>query len=76
MLRVEAEQAASFLLWPGIGFVGAIVGGWSQLGWLAPLGMGGLFCHYWLDSRIWTRRAEADRTELDQSPIGSFAVFR
>jgi hypothetical protein len=56
-LRTEARHAASFLVWPVIGFVGAIVGGWSQLEWLAPLGMGGLFCHYWLDGRIWTRRS-------------------
>jgi hypothetical protein len=54
--QTEAGHAASFLVWPVIGFVGAIVGGWSQLEWLAPLGMGGLFCHYWLDGRIWTRR--------------------
>jgi hypothetical protein len=57
-LRTELGHAASFLVWPVIGFAGAIVGGWSQLEWLAPLGMGGLFCHYWLDGRIWTRRAE------------------
>jgi hypothetical protein len=56
-LRTEAGHAASFLLWPVIGFAGAIVGGWSQLEWLAPLGIGGLFCHYWLDGRIWTRRS-------------------
>ena len=56
VLRNEAGQAAAFLTWPVIGFAGAIVGGWSQLEWLAPLGVGGLFCHYWLDSRIWTRR--------------------
>jgi hypothetical protein len=55
-LRTEAGHAASFLVWPVIGFAGAIVGGWSKLEWLAPLGMGGLFCHYWLDGRIWTRR--------------------
>jgi hypothetical protein len=56
VLRTEVKSAASFLLWPVIGFVGSIVGGWSKLEWLAPLGMGGLFCHYWLDGRIWTRR--------------------
>jgi hypothetical protein len=56
-LRTEAGHAASFLLWPVIGFAAAIAGGWSQLEWLAPLGMGGLFCHYWLDGRIWTRRS-------------------
>jgi chromate transporter len=40
-----------------IGFAGAVFGGWAQVSWLAPLGMGGLFCHYWLDGRIWTRRS-------------------
>jgi hypothetical protein len=58
-LRTELKHAASFAVWPIIGFVGAIVGGWSELEWLAPLGMGGLFCHYWLDGRIWTRRGRA-----------------
>jgi hypothetical protein len=57
MMRSEAKFAASFLVWPVIGFVGAVVGGWSGLKWLAPLGMGGLYCHYWLDGRIWTRRS-------------------
>jgi hypothetical protein len=56
-LLTELRRAASFLVWPVIGFVGAIVGGWSELEWLAPLGMGGLFCHYWLDGRIWTRQS-------------------
>ena len=53
----EAEHAASFFLWPVIGFTAAAVGGWLQFAWLAPLGIGGLFCHYWLDGRIWTRRS-------------------
>jgi hypothetical protein len=57
MLRKDVKFAASFLLWPVIGFVGAVAGAWLQLGWLAPLGVGGLFCHYWLDGRIWTRRS-------------------
>ena len=56
-LQTEVKSAASFLVWPVIGFVGAIVGGWSELEWLAPLGTGGLFCHYWLDGRIWTRQS-------------------
>ncbi|HXV47198.1 MAG TPA: hypothetical protein VEB61_00250 [Candidatus Binatia bacterium] len=55
--RTEFVHAASFAVWPVIGFVGAIIGGWLQLEWLAPLGMGGLFCHYWLDGRIWTPRS-------------------
>jgi hypothetical protein len=57
VLRTEAGHAASFLVWPVIGFAGAVVGGWFELEWLAPLGIGGLFCHYWLDGRIWTRRS-------------------
>jgi hypothetical protein len=56
-VQTEVKSAASFLLWPVIGFIGAVIGGWSQLQWLAPLGMGGLFCHYWLDGRIWTRQS-------------------
>jgi hypothetical protein len=56
-VRFELKHATSFLVWPVIGFGGAVVGSWSALEWLAPLGMGGLFCHYWLDSRIWTRKS-------------------
>ena len=56
-LSTELKHATSFLLWPIIGFVGALFGGWSELDWLAPLGTGGLFCHYWLDGRIWTRQS-------------------
>jgi hypothetical protein len=55
--RTETKSVGGFFLWPAIGLGGALVGGWLQIGWLAPLGMGGLFCHYWLDGRIWTRRA-------------------
>jgi len=57
VLSQELKFAASFLTWPVIGFGGAVVGGWLGLAWLAPLGVGGLFCHYWLDGRIWTRRS-------------------
>jgi hypothetical protein len=55
--RAERQRAASFLLLPGIGVAGAVVGGWLELEWLVPLGVGGLFCHYWLDGRIWTGAA-------------------
>jgi hypothetical protein len=55
--RAELRRVAFFLVWPVIGFVGAVAGGRLELEWLAPLGMGGLFCHYWLDGRIWTRRS-------------------
>jgi len=56
----EAKFAASFLLWPVIGFVGAMIGAWAEIGWLEPLGASGLYCHYWLDGRIWTRRSIHD----------------
>ena len=55
--RADLKHAAAFLTWPVLGFAGALAGGWLQLTWLVPLGVGGLFCHYWLDARIWTRRA-------------------
>jgi hypothetical protein len=53
--RGEANFIASFLFWPVIGFVGAVFGSWLNSPMLAPLGAGGLFCHYWLDGRIWRR---------------------
>jgi hypothetical protein len=56
-LRSQWRHATAFSLWPVLGLAGAMMGGWLDLSWLAPLGTGGLFCHYWLDSRIWTRRA-------------------
>jgi hypothetical protein len=55
--RSELKHVAFFFVWPAIGFGGAVAGGWLALEWLAPLGVGGLFCHYWLDGRIWTRRS-------------------
>ena len=55
--RSEFRFAASFAVWPLIGLFGVIAAGWHQLEWLAPLGVGGLFCHYWLDGRIWTRHS-------------------
>ena len=55
--QAELRHATTFAVWPVIGFAGACAGGWFDLAWLAPLGTGGLFCHYWLDGRIWTRRS-------------------
>lgn len=56
-LRSEWRHATAFSLWPVLGLAAAMMGGRLNLSWLAPLGTGGLFCHYWLDGRIWTRRA-------------------
>ncbi len=58
-IRSELTHAANFSLWPALGFAGAVAGGWLDLPLLAPLGVGGLFCHYWLDGRIWTKSAMA-----------------
>jgi hypothetical protein len=55
--RSELKHLVCFLVWPLIAFGGAVGGSWLALEWLAPLGVGGLFCHYWLDGRIWTRRS-------------------
>jgi hypothetical protein len=55
--QTELSHATTFAVWPVIGFAGVVAAGWAELEWLAPLGMGGLFCHYWLDGRIWTRRS-------------------
>jgi len=55
----EFRFAASFAIWPLIGLAGAMSSSWYQIEWLAPLGVGGLLCHYWLDGRIWTRRSMA-----------------
>jgi hypothetical protein len=57
LTRAQIRFTAWFLLWPIVGFAGALVGSCLQLGWLGPLGIGGLFCHYWLDGRIWTKQA-------------------
>jgi hypothetical protein len=56
-LPSELKHAACFFVWPTLGFGGALAGSWLKLEWLGPLGVGGLFCHYWLDGRIWTRRS-------------------
>jgi hypothetical protein len=56
-LRSEFGFASSFAVWPIIGLAGAMSSSFIQAAWLAPLGLGGLFCHYWLDGRIWTHRS-------------------
>jgi hypothetical protein len=53
----ELSRLVRFSIWPALGFAGALTGTWLNLSWLATVGMAGLFCHYWLDGRIWTRRA-------------------
>jgi len=52
----EIRTFAGYLCWPVMACAGVMTGGWLKLSWLAPLGAGGLLCHYWLDGRIWTNR--------------------
>jgi hypothetical protein len=55
--RAEWRLLGSFALWPAIGLASWAVCKYSEAEWIAPLLVGGLLCHYWLDSRIWTARA-------------------
>ena len=56
--RAQWQLLGSFALWPAIGLASWAACKYSDLEWLAPLLVGGLLCHYWLDSRIWTARAQ------------------
>ena len=49
--------ATSFAVWPLVGLATWALCKFSGVEWLVPLLVGGLLCHYWLDSRIWTARA-------------------
>ena len=53
----ESKFFLIFLIWPIIGFTLALMQKKADLDWLWPLWVAVLICHYWLDSRIWTRRA-------------------
>jgi len=53
----ELRFLASFAVWPLLGLATWALCKFSDLEILVPLLIGGLLCHYWLDSRIWTARA-------------------
>ena len=53
----ELRRLGSFAVWPAIGLASWAVCKAVDAEWLTPLFVGGLLCHYWLDSRIWTARA-------------------
>jgi hypothetical protein len=55
--RSELRFLASFAVWPLIGLASWAICKFSGLEVLVPFLVGGLLCHYWLDSRIWTARA-------------------
>jgi hypothetical protein len=55
--RGDLRFLASFAVWPLIGLATWAICRFSDLEILVPFLVGGLLCHYWLDSRIWTARA-------------------
>ena len=55
--RGDLQFLASFAIWPVVGLASWAICKLSGLEFLVPFLIGGLLCHYWLDSRIWTARA-------------------
>ena len=55
--RGDLRFLASFAVWPVVGLASWAICKFSGLEFLVPFLIGGLLCHYWLDSRIWTARA-------------------
>jgi hypothetical protein len=53
----ELRLLGSFAIWPALGLASWSVCKFSGVAWLTPFLVSGLFCHYWLDARIWTSRA-------------------
>jgi hypothetical protein len=60
-VRGELRLLASFSLWPLIGLFSWALCRQLESEWIASFLVGGLMCHYWLDSRIWTSRARNAR---------------
>jgi hypothetical protein len=54
---VELRVLVSFVVWPAIGLASWLICQRLESDWVPPFLMSGLLCHYWLDGRIWTRRA-------------------
>jgi hypothetical protein len=53
----ELRLLASFAVWPAIGLASWALCQLSESVWVVSFLVSGLLCHYWLDGRIWTRRA-------------------
>ena len=53
----ELRLLASFVMWPAIGLASWAICQRLEAAWVSPFLVSGLLCHYWLDGRIWTRRA-------------------
>jgi len=48
---------ASFAVWPALGLASWAACQGSEATWVPAFLISGLLCHYWLDGRIWTKRA-------------------
>jgi len=55
----ELRLFASFLIWPAIGLATWAICQRLEAAWVPAFLISGLLIHYWLDGRIWTRRARA-----------------
>ncbi len=55
----ELRLFASFLIWPAVGLATWAVCQRLEAAWVPAFLISGLLIHYWLDGRIWTRRARA-----------------
>jgi hypothetical protein len=53
----EVRLFATFLVWPAVGLATWAACQGVDTPWVSAFLIGGLLCHYWLDGRIWTRRA-------------------
>ena len=57
LVHLNDKLRAEALLEPAIGLASWALCQRSDAAWIPPLLVSGLLCHYWLDGRIWTRRA-------------------
>jgi len=53
----ELRLLASFVVWPALGLASWAACQGSEATWVPGFLISGLLCHYWLDGRIWTKRA-------------------
>ena len=57
-VRANLALIASFATWPTLGLASWVLcRGWDPSESVAPFLTAGLLAHYWLDGRIWTKRA-------------------
>jgi hypothetical protein len=72
--RDEFRLFGSFALWPALGLAFILIAdqtGLSTHPWVVPSLVGLLLAHYWLDGRIWTRRASSSAASSPPSIASS-----